>query len=119
MPNSETYTLVWLGTSEAVPAEEVDSIVAKTNPRVAQAVESGLGWFCDSFFWDEEKGEPAYLFLMGRCLRILGYKEGDFELRIDPIELAEHAESLRSAFWSVDRESQIQLYVLFHDAGDA
>src|SRR4051812_45546637 len=116
MPNTETYTLVWLGTREPVPAAEVESIAAGTNTRVAWAVENGLAWFCDTFTWDEETGEPAYSFLSGRCVRILGYKEGEFEGQLDPDELAEQSRTLRAAFARAGKENAVQLFVLFHDA---
>jgi hypothetical protein len=119
MSNTESYTLVWLGTEENVSSDEVALITTKEDPRVKRATEYGLGWFCDTFSWDDEKGEPVYSLLVGNCLRILGYKEGNTEFRIEPVEVAHQTDSLREAFYRAGVRGAIRLLVLFHDGSEA
>jgi hypothetical protein len=111
MPNSEDYTVVWVGICQELRPGEVQEAKNGKHQIIRSADSAGLEHWLDTFETSPE-GERIYQLLVGRRLDLLGFKEGRSRLSLSPEALLQHIRQVDEALMQMGLNSRAELHVL-------
>jgi hypothetical protein len=113
MPNSEDYTVVWVGVHQNLDPTEISQAEAGVHPLVAAANSAGLNYWLD-VFENTPDGDPVYSILIGEKIDVLGYKEGRSLLSLSQPKLNETFERVSAALGKLTLPARAELHILLH-----
>ncbi len=111
MPNSEDYTVVWIGVSRIIEGDEVGRAEDGSHPLIEQARKVGLDHWFDTFD-NTPEGDPVFSLLLGERLEILGYKEGRSQFSVTPDEITERSNRINQRLREIGVKGLAALHVL-------
>ena len=111
MPNSEDYTVVWVGICRRLDETEIAQAQSGTHPLIQSAQSVGLRHWFDTF-GTTPQGEPESFLLAGERLDLLGYKEGRSAYSISRERLATKLEEIDAALARAGLEGRAELHVM-------
>jgi hypothetical protein len=111
---TDTYAILWLGIEHLLGEEgELDQVTRGQHRLIRIAKRAGLDHYCDRFFFNEQD-QPVYSLLIGKCLAMLGHKEGVTRLRVPPDDLRRQLDRVKVRFERAGLRRSVRLILNFH-----
>lgn len=112
MPNSEEYTVVWIGMCHLLQDdEEIAKAEAASHPLIGTVEAVGMEHWFDTFS-STAAGDPEYYLLLGERVDILGHKEGLLQCTMSRSQLIARLDRVDAGLERAGLSERAELHIL-------